>query len=74
MNIRVCAAPGCSVGLEGRSHAKTCSSACRQALYDARKRQEHPHPYRDTPQYKQMRDMWADRTGGHWADRGDEEW
>lgn len=67
--LRTCQAPGCSASLEGRDErTKTCSSACRLRLHRAKRR---PHPYRNTPQYTQMRKEWAEYPGRHWLPSDD---
>lgn len=73
-----------------RSDARFCSAVCRvrasraerpqhYALYARdymrdRRRKLRPHPYRDTPQYKQSRDIWPEYVGFHWADRESDDW
>ena len=65
---RVRRLPRCDNSLDGkRSDAKTCSTPCRKRLERQTRR---PHPYRNTPQYKQARDMWPEYVGYHWLPDG----
>ncbi len=62
-----CAAPGCSRSLAGkRSHSRYCTEACKKRAKRQRERIAHPHPHRNSRQYKQMRDMWPEYVGYHW--------
>lgn len=66
----ICAAFGCDASIaDMRIDALYCSTRCRMRGYRSRLR---PHPYRGTPQYKEMRDMWPEYVGYHWlSERGE---
>lgn len=73
--IPTCAAPGCFNSLEhNRGDARYCTARCRLRAHREQEREDHAHPHRNTPQYKQMRDMWPEYEGHRWAsDSGDED-
>ena len=69
--VAICSASDCLVSLEGkRSDAIYCSDTCSKRVRRELERLAHPHPHRNTPQYKQMRDMWAEYDGYHWLPGG----
>lgn len=64
---RLCAC-GCGISLsDRRPQARYHTKACWDRAYRQRERAAHPHPHRDTPQYKQMRDEWPEYVGYRWV-------